>query len=330
MRHSRMTRHEHFPPSKINMPFGPAEQQALEADFQVLKAILYRNRASHARTKYFQRLFMVLQRQTEVTSFLSDFQTYYQREEAKQKTNNDKWSLEENHIDQEEMEQQDCLFRTLTKTLPDLVPRCEHAANALVPEISRGFFLPLNMVCLGAVARIRQLVINLGLHAIEQALFLPSNKQRQPLLQQIQRDYFIDTIIQEENSTGNSALDVTLRQLGITLGNTKQVVAQRNGSKTQRTETNQSLRGAMPQLQQDIQDIGKSIQDASCHPSSSQTTPIENHDVDANEGIRRQLQQKKKRQKDADNTHTGENMKKKIKRKKSSRKTDFFDNLFGT
>mmetsp|Transcript_10783 Transcript_10783/g.22987 ORF Transcript_10783/g.22987 Transcript_10783/m.22987 type:complete len:523 (-) Transcript_10783:420-1988(-) len=58
------------------------------------------------------------------------------------------------------------LIRVWTRTIPELLSRIQHASKALFKEVSRGFFLPFCTVALGALARIRALLMEIGVKGL--------------------------------------------------------------------------------------------------------------------------------------------------------------------
>jgi hypothetical protein len=66
---------------------------------------------------------------------------------------------------------EDLLGTNVMKGFPECVSRLECAAQGLFAEMAQGsFFLPFCTVAVGAVARIRSLLLRLGRHALENSL----------------------------------------------------------------------------------------------------------------------------------------------------------------
>lgn len=162
----------------MNNPFTSRHQEALELDLKVLESLLRRNHSAHRRTKYYQRTSMAVrcvQKSLaplfgDVCKLQQELQEQVARERTKRKRQKVFWELvsASDRAAQDQLEQ---TFETRvqqvtvvgTLLLPQALSRIQHAAAALFTEIARGFFLPLCTIAVAALARIRTLLIQLGL-----------------------------------------------------------------------------------------------------------------------------------------------------------------------
>lgn len=180
--------------------------EGLSLDAFILDALLKRHRCSHGRTIYFRRMKMVLNRlmlrreggaadvskpkkETVVEDALyrlADLQKTingYQQEQKrkrasrKRRHNNneeeeEQWDLQSIHslspssksglIGQEFQD----LISIWIGIIPEILSKIHHASKALFTEVSRGFFLPFCTIALGALARIRALLMEIGLRGL--------------------------------------------------------------------------------------------------------------------------------------------------------------------
>mgnify|MGYP005846443759 CR=1 FL=1 len=178
--------------------------EALQLEITILEALLKRNRSSQGRTKYYQRCSMVLRAilRTQLmelkptTQALKDSLaaaanvpqiSHNKRRRQRQQSNSggdadqhwDWKSLQKeettlgnkcNDTDILEKEQRDTIQfigKTIHQDFPEILSRIEYASQALFWEIARGFFLPFCTVAVGALARIRVLVMRLGHLVVE-------------------------------------------------------------------------------------------------------------------------------------------------------------------
>lgn len=159
-------------------------RQQLEVDVIVLEAVLQRHRASHGRTLYFRRMAMVARalRRYAILGFWERLEAYdsaatqfgnQRKRKQKRKGSTSKideqWEVTSGGLtkeaDSEKLELKErlvALQQDLAVHFPEILSRIEHASNPLFVEVSRGFFLPFCTVSLGALARIRVLVMQLG------------------------------------------------------------------------------------------------------------------------------------------------------------------------
>ena len=167
---------------------------ALQLEVSILEALLQRNRCGHGRTKYFQRASMALRsclkanlldlgntvdQWKAATEERQQNQLVTRKKKRKrpiQKNKDEFWDL--STIRQEEEEEEDTtavhdnssriqslqhtIQFALKETIPQVISRMEHASDPLFLEIQRGFFVPFCTVALGALARIRVVLMRMG------------------------------------------------------------------------------------------------------------------------------------------------------------------------
>jgi hypothetical protein len=168
------------------LSFRSTHQEALALEVSILDALLRRNRCSHQRTKYFQRLsmaFRALQKYTvldsynELTTLQEEVTEKGKQYKKKRKLEQVFWDIQttsKNNEKEEEISQLmtrlELLGTNIIQGFPECVSRLECAAQGLFAEMARGFFLPFCTVAVGAVARIRSLLLRLGRHALQNCL----------------------------------------------------------------------------------------------------------------------------------------------------------------
>lgn len=167
--------------------------EGLALDVSVLDALLKRHRCSHGRTIYFRRMEMVLNRlfvrsrksMVENAVFRlkivrKDLNQYHQEQNRKIMSRKRRYNDEEEQWDinkepDASLSRSSRIARELkdlsyiwTRNFPELLLRIQHASKALFTEVTRGFFLPFCTVGLGALARIRSLLMFIGLGGLIQ------------------------------------------------------------------------------------------------------------------------------------------------------------------
>jgi hypothetical protein len=146
-----------------NRTMTAALQEALTLDRSILFSMLQRNRCAHGRTRYFQRMEMVLKALSR-----SRIETLNERMAAakwrQQKTKREQleWTMESLAKQDPHVTELEEILDMLTIRLPDVISRIEFAASVLFYELGRGFFMPFNTIAIGALARIRIIVMKLG------------------------------------------------------------------------------------------------------------------------------------------------------------------------
>lgn len=175
---------------------------SLILDASILSLLLDRNRKQHFRTQYFRRLDMLIRsmkrcqliniesedslqtiedillkvrnEHERVESLLARYKGIHKR---RGKVEDCTWSLEGNNSAAKKAKEDfrspflknlSILYTSITKDLPEILSRINHAASALYVELSRGFFVPLCTTALACISRIRTLVMNLGRDILHQ------------------------------------------------------------------------------------------------------------------------------------------------------------------
>jgi hypothetical protein len=164
--------------------WSPSLQEALELDISIMEALLRRNRCSHQRCKYYQRLAMALRAiqrdsflstiEDNLQSFRDDLQAERQRRSMKKIWRDDDfWVLSTNQQTANDtpvavlskLHDRLCAFAArVNEYFCQSISRLEYASTMLFIEIARGFFLPFCTVAVAAVARVRALLRRLCLN----------------------------------------------------------------------------------------------------------------------------------------------------------------------
>lgn len=152
---------------------------ALKLEIALIDKIMRRNRCSHGKTKYFRLLDMacaslrnsnVLDLYIDVTELLKEIPDKSSAFKKRRKREEIFWefqpSKEKSKADESEVHQ---LYKRLEQVgncvacqLPMCLSRFVYASKYFFLEISRGFFLPFCVVTVGAIARVRTLLEQLG------------------------------------------------------------------------------------------------------------------------------------------------------------------------
>jgi hypothetical protein len=149
--------------------------QGLTLDVSVLEALLKRNRSSHGRALYYRRISMALKSAKrhgllEFGPRLESFQKECSLHQQQQTRQNKKRQREERWGEVQEADETEILLRTdfsdfetaFIEDFPEILSRIQYASVVLFTEINRGFFLPFCTVAVGALARIRALIMQMG------------------------------------------------------------------------------------------------------------------------------------------------------------------------
>ncbi len=178
--------------------------EGLLLDVSILDALLKRHRCSHGRTIYFRRMSMALNRLlrrdrdsggtyrklivvTDMVSRLDALQNNildYNHEQKNKTTSRkrkhneaeEKWDLRSLKtktgtnapptLTQLVLKDFQELIWFWTNQIPEILSRIEHASKSLFIEVGRGFFLPFCTVALGALARIRSMLMEIGIRGL--------------------------------------------------------------------------------------------------------------------------------------------------------------------
>ena len=178
--------------------------EGLALDVSILDALLKRHRCSHGRTIYFRRMSMTLNRllrgeidsggtmrkkmvATDMVYRLNNLQknifAYNQEQKPKSTSRKrrhnegeEKWDLQSLHKTAASatssapkkviVQDLKTLINFWTSNIPEILSRIQHASKSLFIEVSRGFFLPFCTVALSALARIRSLLMGIGVRGL--------------------------------------------------------------------------------------------------------------------------------------------------------------------
>lgn len=193
-----------FAKSKGNEAVPEILLEGLLLDVSILDSLLKRHRCSHGRTIHFRRMSMALNRLirrerdgsgahrklvvvADMVSRLDKLQnsiSEYNQEQknkssSKKRPHNEaeeKWDLQSlkktiaanippspTQLKIKDFEE---LTRFWTGHIPEILSRIQHASKSLFIEVGRGFFLPFCTVALGALARIRSLLMEIGIKGL--------------------------------------------------------------------------------------------------------------------------------------------------------------------
>jgi len=322
------------------------QDDALSLDLTVLQALLQRNNNSHGRTLYFKRMKMAvraLQRQLpllELDSLRHALQVY---EKTRQE-----WTLDSDPLSNVKKELK-IVRELLDRGISEIVSRIDHAAEALFVEVARGFFLPLCIVALGCLARIRILIMRSAREStIELQALLGEYKHveeitalaMEPAYYESTLERFMEPSLHDQQRKFDP--ERTLQSLGLTQGmkesgDSGDVEMMGDDEKEEVRETKEA-----PTISHDDNDddVGESVvgTSASLASESAQqiaslttTTAHQQDDSDKNLEFLQQIKTIGDRKRKTDNG-ASEKKKKKKKRKKESKKKkkkDVFDEIFG-
>lgn len=262
--------------------------EGLALDVSILDALLERHRCSHGRTIYFRRMSMTLNRLirrergndgslrkmmvvADAVYRLYDLQKNiiaYQQEQNPKSTNSRKrrhnegeeqWDLQSLHTKAKNLSSQPGLieqeFQELVHiwrgTIPEILSRIQHASKSLFVEVSRGFFLPFCTVALGALARIRALLMEIGIRGLTKIrdlseevlqIVLPKNNKNPALSILTDADYehCINLFLENDDETDRKRNNFVLHNSNATHQNVKfdQSAILRSLGLTESTTTN--------------------------------------------------------------------------------------------
>lgn len=161
----------------MQQPVAEKEKDAVVLDVAVLKALLERNRYSHGRTLYFQRISMVL-RSLQRFDILG-MATEVERIQASVERfcsliKEERWDMsrktEEIELQKQLISDWSQIEQGVIHHIPEVLSRIRHAASALFTEISRGFFVPFCAVALASLSRIYVLLQRIGRNLLAECL----------------------------------------------------------------------------------------------------------------------------------------------------------------
>lgn len=178
--------------------------EGLALDVSLLDALLKRHRCSHGRTIYFRRMSMTLNRllrresgshvtpkkmititdmvyrlkilKESISEYGEDQNSKSTSRKRRHNEEEEKWDLQSlkrtsmtaTPLSQTKKiaEELKALIAFWTRNIPEILSRIQHASKSLFVEVSRGFFLPFCTVALSALARIRSLLMEIGLRGL--------------------------------------------------------------------------------------------------------------------------------------------------------------------
>lgn len=236
-------------------------EDALSLDTSVLQALLHRNRYSHGRTLYFKRMSMALraiQRHSldDLTSLEQALQTYSKSRQE--------WSSSNKDPLDEIKAQLQLLMGGLKDGVPEVLSRIDHAADALWTEVSQGFFLPLCLVALGCLARIRVLVLRRAQQATLDLRTLWGEyshlEELKPLMDstffETTLDSFVEPPLNQQNQLTRFDMERALQSLGMTRREPQQSETLSNAGDVVAMEEDEAKK---PPPDTDDNDVGESI-----------------------------------------------------------------------
>lgn len=322
-----------------------ASSEALSLDLFVLKALIQRNSNSHGRTLYFSRMKMTvraIQRhlpQLNLDSLRDALEDYAKKRQE--------WSISNTDPLLNVRDELTKVKELLGKHVFEILSRIDHAAEALFLETSRGFFLPLCVVALGCLARIRILVLR---KARECSIELQSLVGEHKPMQEIHcllEPTFVETMLERlaEPPTNQARqtkfnAERVLQSLGLTRG-TKKVKSRNATSDEDQVDDAEEhdelcLKVASKETagNADDHDIGESMarpnmtleSQGKIKEEALLNTHAQRDVADMNFGF---LQKTDDRKRKSYNSSDKEKKKKRKKIVKKKKKKDIFDEIFG-
>lgn len=219
--------------------------EGLALEVSILDGLLKRHRCSHGRTIYFRRMSMTLNRLLQreksihgkpknmiaVTAMVYRLNALKENISDRKKDQNLKGRKRRHNEDDEKWDLQSLkkasgtatalsptkkivdelklLISFWTRNMPEILSRIQHASKALFIEVSRGFFLPFCTVALSALARIRSLVMEIGLRGLtgiqslsdEVFQVFPENDAQtlRPILVNIDYEHFMNLFLENDD-----------------------------------------------------------------------------------------------------------------------------------
>ncbi|KAL7561955.1 hypothetical protein ACA910_022511 [Epithemia clementina (nom. ined.)] len=151
------------PESDILVHYGDQYQALLQTELAVCEALLRRQKAAHGRTRYFQRVRMTLAalKRSKVSEIYPRLVQWVQDTtkisslSGKLRERDELWSLDQ---DRGHNQERNSLLLWASSTSVQLLSRLEGCVDVLVVELSRGFFVPLNLTLFALVARFWALI----------------------------------------------------------------------------------------------------------------------------------------------------------------------------
>lgn len=171
-----------------------ASSEALSLDLFVLEALLERNSNSHGRTLYFSRMKMAVRAlQRHLPLFNLDSLRDALGDYAKKRQ---EWTRSSPDPLSKVNDELKSVKTLLEKGAFEVLSRIDHAAELLFLETSRGFFLPLCIVALGCLGRIRILVIRKTRECLIELQSLVSEYKHMQEIDTLLEPTFVETILE--------------------------------------------------------------------------------------------------------------------------------------
>ena len=354
--------------NNYNDIFTPEHERLLEEELQLLTQVLKRNRASHQRTKYFQYTRMALRSIQQGFLLHKTLQRKKQQQQQMQQqlARNKKqqelfWSMDQTtthslasiNSDQStnipKNETAPCRTTTTTSNpvlddttvlllehLVTSIQRCDRAVESIVPEIARGFFVPLQTVLLAAMARMRTLILLCGRQ--QPCLLLSSSSSPHNNNTTTMRNYFFpiipssknDAMVPSSEITSAAADHPTLRKKEQPQENhddDDESTTDENTNHNKNDDDDAALwmsSSTKSFLLEGTSDVGEAV-----GGGEMVVLPREESGPNLHQKLIEKLQQEKKAEKQVrKRTSEGDDDSKKKKRKK--KRGDFFDELFSS
>jgi hypothetical protein len=303
-------------------------EEALSLDVKVLEALLRRNRCSHGRTQYFKRISMAtraVQRRFPLVQ-----QALLNLEHLRTSCRNQEWTWQNDTT--KDLNAQILLVQKLFDTvIPEITLRIQYAASALLSEMKRGFFLPFCTVALGALARIRIIVMRVGRDQL--AGFQSVVSECKLVLEPV--SWFENTmkLLEEEGPTvptnGDGRAVLQLQSLGLVPKKSQRNETEevQNDDETKKNDTVADAEmHFLPDKQAAIDDIGTSVGVRTTSTMTTPTYPSHQDESDRNLKLLPSIKISKTERKRM--TIESETKTNKKKRKKEKQK-DILDQIFG-
>ena len=309
-------------------------EEALWLDLGVLEALLRRNRSSHGRTQYYKRISMAVRALKRHFPLLRQSLLDLRRE--LHDCQKQEWTIEEDNKDPNAQLQS--VKKWFDDILPEILSRIQYAASALFVEVERGFFLPQCTVALGALARIRILVLRIsreqlsGLHS-----FLVQYKDTVVLEPSWLEDTMRRLEEQHYQTQRRDNQEWILQSMGLTRGKSR-----RNDAEEPQIKNNADMMDAAvyndmstsPLLETEaaVDDIGESVtamptpkvhQDSSV-PQQKQQQDVSDRNLELLQSVKVTKIDRKRTNEDSEKKTN-----KKLKKRKKEKKKDIFDEIFG-
>jgi len=307
-----------------------ALQDALALDRSILLSMLRRNWCAHGRTRYFQRMEMVLKalNKSRVESLTERLGTLRSQTLFKKKRKQEEWTLENLSKEDSEVIEMKEILDLLIVRLPAVISRIEAAASALFYELGRGFFMPFNTIAIGAIARIRVILIKIGRQGlVDLQIVMADSKVNMDVDWEKAMQLFVEPETGVHVVTSNTH-KTQLKNLGIkefkSKGIEKVSDVQEEFAPDTSPEMNKGARAKARNLAMD--DLGESLDFHENESSTSTATQLNNRaneTIDKNQEIQESLKRKR---------NDKEGIAKKTKHKGKAKirlKKDIFDEIFG-